>query len=193
MIRAKLYIGTIERGVLYGKGHGVYYRPFLVTIDQSTEFKRLVNACEKPIYAITVSERCYWSASFYKFMKTINRNYPGEKAVLIPVDLGGYNVPVMRDVSESDLRWFKTKILAEKALVYSKGNYEGDIDPELVDNPLGFLEHYTLKMKGGMIAGAHEISSALWKIRNNIQVVTLGFLEKKQNTEQIKEIVYGRD
>lgn len=173
MIYGRLYVYQSRSRQKKVYERGGFYRAMIVTRMKAPDFKLMIShvSSERPIYAL-VCKTSHLEQGPLSFME--QELVKGDRVLVIPTGLNTTELPLVPADGTQDVDiHLRGGVVIEKALLFSKDDPKGYIDEDLISNPLDLLKRTALAVRRNDIANPGEISSIIWKLRNQLSLVSI--------------------
>ena len=152
----------------------MFYREFIITYVGDPEFKKLLEACDHPVYGILMHNKLI-STQIKDIGIYMNFLGVGEQdIVLIPTSLcRDMQVEVVMDNKKASdrERFLREGIIVRTALLFSSKKPQGFGSAEFLQDPLRLLKDRTSSVLTEKITDSIRLAKALWKLRNDVKVI----------------------
>jgi hypothetical protein len=188
MTYVKLYVYTGKQDTSIFR-RGGFRRPFIVTTKRSPDFRMLIDQIDpsRPLYALCIFKEAIRNGELSKIIDVQNMEKDDE-VILLPCGINSTKLPLYSSnvTSAGAPRMIREGIEISRAIMFSRGNYEGYVDEMFIENPLDILKKKQITMSKGQAANTSEVASALWKERNKVTVVSK-YLREAEEKRKRKE------
>ena len=190
-----IYKPNHNKRVIYRQGS--FYREFIITHTGDTEFQKLLNSSEKPIYGILMHNKymCDQILDIGLYMNV--SGVSEEDIILIPTSLGrNMEVEVVMDGKHrNSQRHLRDGVIVRAAMLFDTNNPKGFGSAEFLSDPLRLLKDKTSSVIPEKITDSLDLARTLWKIRNEVKVLNYRSfskeLRKRKDLDEIKIEVSG--
>lgn len=190
MLFGKLYVfeqskKTDDSSVTFYDTGGLY-RSFLITSTNDADFQVFLSefTSAKPVYGLVVDTSCISQGPLASMEHLIERS---DQVLLIPTGFDTHQLPVMYMQADDVHANLRAGVYVTQALLFSRDMPHGFIDKSLIEHSLDILRRKSFRVNRSAVAGAIDISRALWKHRNRFHIMSINAHHKEHARVRQKE------